>query len=62
MINLNGRLVNPAHVVSAQVVTRHYMNGSDSQLVVKLDDGSRITVDHGYGVDVWKLHDAIARG
>jgi len=52
MIEIDGKLINPAHVVSAEVETRHYMNGSASQLVVKLDDGSRIVREHGFGFDV----------
>jgi hypothetical protein len=53
MIEIDGKLINPAHIVSAEVETRHYMNGSASQLVVKLDDGSRIVREHGFGFDAF---------
>ena len=53
MIEIDGTLINPAHVVSAEVETRHYMNGSSSRLVVKMDDGSRIVQEHGFGFDAF---------
>jgi hypothetical protein len=59
MIEIDGTLINPAHIVSAQVETRHYMNGSSSQLVVVLDNGSRIVREHGYGFDAFKTLDKI---
>ena len=52
LIAIGEKLVNPTHIVSAEVETHHYMNGSTSQLVVKLDDGSRIVREHGFGFDV----------
>lgn len=52
-VELRGQSINPAHVVSAEVETRHYMNGSASQLVVKLDDGSWIIREHGFGFDAF---------
>jgi hypothetical protein len=51
MINIGGKLVNPAHIVSAEVQNRFYMNGSTSYLVVCMDDGSRFSREHGYGFD-----------
>jgi hypothetical protein len=59
MIDVGGKLINPTHVVSAEVETRHYMNGSASWLVVKLDDGSEIRREHGYGFDAWAVLDKI---
>lgn len=59
MIEIDGRLVNPAHIVSAEVETRHYMNGSASSLVVKLADGTRIVREHGHGFDAWATLDRI---
>lgn len=53
MIDIGGKLINPAHIVTADVDTRYYMNGSASWLVVKLDDGSEIRREHGWGFDVW---------
>lgn len=53
MIEIDGKLINPAHIVSAEVETRHYMNGSVSQLVVELDDGSRIVRERGFGFDAF---------
>jgi hypothetical protein len=60
MINVAGKFINPAHVVSAEVETRHYMNGSASWLVVKLDDGTEIRREHGYGFDAWAALDKIS--
>ena len=53
LINIAGKLVNPDHIVSAEVETRHYMNGSISTLVVKMVGGHEIREDHGYGFDAW---------
>ena len=53
MIEIDGKLVNPAHIVAVEVETRHYMNGSVSRLVVRLDDGSQIVRDHDYGFDAF---------
>jgi hypothetical protein len=59
MIDLDGKLINPAHIISAEVETRHYMNGSVSYLVVKLVDGSLISHEHGWGFDAWATLDKI---
>ena len=53
MIEIDGKLINPAYIISADVETRHYMNGSSSQLVIKLDDGSWIVREHGFGFDAF---------
>lgn len=62
MIDIDGKLINPQHVVSAEVQTRHYMNGSSSQLVVKMVDGSRFVRDHGFGFDAFAALDKIKAG
>ena len=59
MIEIDGKLINPAHIVSAEVETRHYMNGSASWLVVKLDDGREIRREHGWGFDAFAALDKI---
>lgn len=59
MIDIGGKLVNPARVVTVEIETRHYMNGSASWLVVKLDDGSEIRREHGWGFDAWATLDKI---
>ena len=59
VIDVGGKLLNRAHVVSAEVETRHYMNGSVSWLVVKLDDGSEVRREHGFGFDAWATLDKI---
>lgn len=59
MIDVGGTLINPAHIVSAEVETRHYMNVSKSWLVVKLDNGSEIRREHGFGFDAWATLDKI---
>lgn len=53
MIEIDGKLINPDYIVSAEVETRFYMNGSSSQLVIKLIDGSRIVREHGFGFDAF---------
>lgn len=59
MIEIDGKFINPARIVTAEVETRHYMNGSASYLVVKLDDGSTIRREHGWGFDAWEALDKI---
>jgi hypothetical protein len=59
MIEIDGKLLNPAHIVSAEVETRHYMNGSESRLVVRMDDGTRISREHGFGFDAFAVLDKI---
>jgi hypothetical protein len=59
MIEIDGRAINPAHIVTAFVDTRHYMNGSTSYLIVRLTDGSEIRRENGFGFDVWKELDKI---
>lgn len=53
IVNIAGEFINPAFVVSAKVDTRHYMNGSQSTLVVTMSNGHEIRKDHGYGFDAW---------
>lgn len=59
MIEVEGKLINPSRIVTAEVETRHYMNGSASWLVVKLDDGSTVRREHGWGFDAWAALDKI---
>jgi hypothetical protein len=59
MIEIGGKLVNPVRTVTAEVETRHYMNGSASWLVLKIDDGSEIRREHGNGFDAWAALDKI---
>lgn len=59
MIEIDGKVINPAHIVSAEVETRHYMNGSTSKLVVVLVSGKLIERDHGYGFDAFAMLDKI---
>lgn len=59
MIDIAGKLINLANIVSAEVETRHYMNGTVSWLVVTLDDGTAIRHEHGYGFDAWATLDKI---
>lgn len=53
MIEIDGKLINPAHIVSAWIETPHYVNGSASQLIVKMSDGSRIVREHGFDFDAF---------
>ena len=59
MITIDGKLINPQYVVSAEVETRHYMNGSSSYLVVRLTDGQTIRREHNLGFDVYAAFDKI---
>ena len=53
LVNIAGKFINTDHVVSAEVDTIHYMNGSESTLVVRLAGGGEIRKKHGYGFDAW---------
>lgn len=59
MIKIDGKLIAPKRIVSAEVETRHYMNVSACWLVVKLDDGSTIRREHGFGFDAFAVLDRI---
>jgi hypothetical protein len=61
MIEIDGLLINPAHVISAELDNRFYMNGSSTYLVIILLDGRRISKEHGYGFDAFKVYDALKR-
>lgn len=51
--------VNPRMVASVEVDHRHYMNGSDSVLVIHMENGQTHRVRHGYGIDVYAIEKAI---
>ena len=53
MLRIRGKVINPAHIVSAEVESSHYMNGSRHWLVVKFADGSGLREEHGWGFNVW---------
>jgi hypothetical protein len=60
-VNLNGDItINAKFVTEVFVEHRHYMNGSDIVLVVKMADGTRHQVRHGYGFDAYKKRGEIA--
>ncbi len=59
MIEIDGKLVNPARIVTAEIETRHYANGSASKLVVTLDNGQRIEREHGFVFDAYATLDKI---
>ena len=59
MIEIAGRLIAARRVLSAEVETRHYMNGSSSFLLVKLDGGESILQEHGFGFDAFATLDRI---
>ena len=54
MIRIADRYVNPAFIVSAEIESRHYMNGSASWLVVRMADGSEIRKEHGFGFNAFE--------
>ena len=55
----NNKSINPIHVISCEIDTMHYMNGSESTLYIKMADGSTISRRHGYGIDIYKIKEAI---
>lgn len=59
MINIAGKLVNPALIASAEIETRDYMNGSRHWLVVRLAGGGEIRKEHGYGFNAFAELDHI---
>lgn len=59
MIDVDGKALNPAFIVSAEIETRHYLDGSASWLVVQMADGSEIRREHGWGFDAFKTNEAI---
>ena len=59
MINIAGKLVNPAFIASAEIETRDYMNGSVHWLVVRLAGGGEIRKEHGYGFNAFAELDKI---
>jgi hypothetical protein len=59
MVDLDGRLINSSYVISAEVESRHYMNGTDHYLVVVLSTGERISKRHGFGFDAFTKLDEI---
>lgn len=62
MVDIDGVHINPAHVVSAEVEQRFYMNGSTAFLVVHLVDGRTIRREHGYGFDAFATLKRIREG
>lgn len=58
MIKINGVLINPRHVVFAEVQTWHNTNGSDSSLFIKslfikFANGTTLRKQHGFGFDAF---------
>lgn len=53
VIDIGGVRINPALVETAQIETRHYMNGSASWLVVKMAGGNIIRKEHGWGFNAF---------
>lgn len=53
MIEIDGKLINPALIVSAEVANRFYANGSSSTLVVTFTNGSQFRREHGHGFDAF---------
>ena len=53
MIIIADKRINPDYIVSAEIETSHYMNGSRSWLVVKFQDGSQLREEHGWGFNAY---------
>lgn len=61
MINIAGKVVNPAFIATAEIDSRHYMNGSAHWLVVRMADGSEVRQEHGWGFDAFETLKQIER-
>lgn len=59
MIEAGHVSLNPAHVASAQIDTRHYVNGSTTDLRIVMADGRNYRIEHGHGVDVYRIKKSI---
>lgn len=59
MIDIDGRLVNPAGILSAEIESRNYVNGTDNYLLIKLMNGETIRKLHGYGFNAFAKLDEI---
>jgi hypothetical protein len=60
MINLTPNLsVNSDQVAAVDIEHRHYFNGSTSHLVITLITGRAIRIEHGFGVDIYKLKEQL---
>lgn len=53
--------VNVDHISSVCLDTRHYANGSETTLEVRMVDGTLHRISHGYSTDVFALKDRIER-
>lgn len=53
MIEIDGKLINPAHIVSAEVATVGSASGGGPALVVTVWGGMRICRRHGFGFDAY---------
>lgn len=61
IINIDGRMINPIGILSAEIESRHYMNGSDNYLVVKLMNGETIRKIHDYEFNAFAKLDEIKK-
>lgn len=55
MIEIDRVLLNPAHIVSAEIEVRDYA----IKLVIVMIDGRRIEWEHGFGFDVFATYHRI---
>ena len=51
--------INPEEVVSMKREHRDYINGSDNYLIIEMKNGKSHRLQHGYGVNVFKIEDEI---
>lgn len=61
MIDIAGKLVNPALISSAEIESRFYMNGSATWLVVRLSNGEEVRKEHGFGFDAFAALERIRK-
>jgi hypothetical protein len=54
-----GESLSAALIESAIIDQRFYINGSATYLVIITTSGRRISIEHGWGVDVYKIKQRI---
>lgn len=58
-MKIGSRIINPAHVIQARIISDFYVNGSRHQLEVTMADGSTLREEHGFGFDAFAALDIL---
>jgi hypothetical protein len=62
MIDLGGVIIARQHIISAEIATRHYVNGMSVELIVALSTGRTLRLEHTASFDAYKALDSIKKG